>query len=95
MLTEYAYDQAIKLFKENGVSEGEFLTEKYALCLDFRPSTDNKLHGNGPCLVDSKENAVTLEISRVKGGSGKLTLYIFVIEDKTISLQGGRYISVK
>ena len=95
MLTEHTYDAVKKLFKENGVSEGEFLTQKFALCFDFRPSTDNKLHGNGPCLVDSKENAVTLEISRVKGGSGKLTLYIFIIEDGTISLRNGRYIPTK
>ena len=32
MLTEHTYDQAVKLFKENGVSEGEFLTKRNTLC---------------------------------------------------------------
>jgi len=41
------YDQILKMFKENGVSVRDFLTEKYALCIDLKPSTDSSLHGNG------------------------------------------------
>jgi len=46
LLKENTWSQIVKLFHENGVSMGEFLTEKYALCLDCRPSIDNAMHGN-------------------------------------------------
>ena len=47
MQKENTYDQVVKVFNENGVTLQDFLTEKYALCLDLRPSTDSTLHGNG------------------------------------------------
>ena len=38
MQTHNTYDQILKCFKENGVTLQDFLTEKYALCFDLRPS---------------------------------------------------------
>ena len=38
MQTHNTYDQILKSFKENGVTLRDFLTEKYALCFDLRPS---------------------------------------------------------
>ena len=77
MQTHNTYDQIVKVFNENGVSLRDFLTEKYALCFDLRPSMDNSLHGNGANLQNTSEG-VTLEIHRVAGGAGKLNLHVFV-----------------
>ena len=76
MQTQNTYDQILKCFKENGVTLEEFLTEKYALCFDLRPSTDSTLHGNGARLENTSEG-ITLEIHRVAGtGNGKLNLHM-------------------
>ena len=73
------YDQILKSFQENGVTLRDFLTEKYALCFDLRPSTDSSLHGNGARLENTSEG-VTLEIHRIAGGAGKLNLHSFVFQ---------------
>ena len=62
MQTHNTYDQILKVFKENGVSLRDFLTEKYALCFDLRPSVDDALHGNGARLENTTEG-VTLRNS--------------------------------
>ena len=70
------HDQILKVFRENGVTLREFLTDKYALSFDLRPSIDNTLHGNGANLQNTSEG-VTLEIHRVAGtGNGKLNLHV-------------------
>ena len=75
MLLEWrnnTYDQNLKVFRENGVTPREFLTDKYALCFDLRPSIDNTFHGNGANFQNTSEG-VTLEIHRVAGtGNEKL-----------------------
>ena len=94
MQKENTYDQILKCFKENGVTLQDFLTEKYALCLDLRPSTDSILHGNGVNLQNTSEG-VTLEIHRVAGGAGKLNLHIFVFQDAQLNISGGRFHSIE
>jgi len=42
---------------------GEFLTEKYALCLDLRPSIDNATHGNRVELKNTTDG-LTIELHR-------------------------------
>ena len=94
MQTHNTYDQILKCFKENGVTLREFLTEKFALCLDLRPSTDSTLHGNGVNLQNTSEG-VTLEIHRVAGGAGKLNLHVFVFQDAQLNISGGRFHSIE
>ena len=80
------HDQILKHFKENGVSLRDFLTEKYALCFDLRPSIDDALRGNGANLQNTSEGA-TLEIHRVAGtGNGKLNLLVFVFQDAQLNI---------
>ena len=89
------YDQILKHFKENGVSLRDFLTEKYALSFDLRPSIDDALHGNGANLQNTLEG-VTLEIHRVAGtGNGKLNLHVFVFQDAQLNLKDGRFHSIE
>ena len=95
MKKENTYDQILKCFKENGVTLQDFLTDKYALCLDLRPSTDPTLHGNGARLENTSEG-ITLEIHRVAGtGTGKLNLHIFVFQDCQLNISGGRFHSIE
>ena len=95
MKTENTFDQILKLFNENGVSLGDFLTEKYALCFDLQSSVDHTLHGNGANLQNTSEG-VTLEIHRVAGsGNGKLNLHVFVFQDAQLNILNGRFHSIE
>ena len=93
MQTHNTYDQIVKIFNENGVTLRDFLTEKYALGIDLRPSVDDALHGNGARLENTSEG-VTLEIHRVAGGVGKLNLHVFVFQDAQLNIAGGRFHSI-
>jgi len=94
LLKENTWTEIVKLFKENGVSMGEFLTEKYALLLDFRPSIDNKMHGNGVELIKST-HGINIEIQRVVGPSTEsLNLHVFLLQDAQLNLESGRFNSI-
>ena len=88
LTTQYTYDQVFKFFNHNTtVTIGEFLTTKYALVLDLRGSYDDSLHGNGLELKDE----MTVEIKRIASGSGKLRLYVFLVQDAQIGIQKLRF----
>ena len=88
LTTQYTYDQVIKFFNHNTtISIGEFLTSKYALVLDLRGSYDETLHGNRLELKDE----MTIEIKRIASGSGKLRLYVFLVQDSQIGIQNLRF----
>ena len=61
---EITWREITKLFKENGVSMGESLMQKYVLLLDLRPSVDNRMHGNGVELRNTTDG-ITIEIYQV------------------------------
>ena len=87
LLSENTYEQILKLFDGNSsVTIGEFLTTKYGLCLDFRPSTDFKLHGNGHKL----EKELKIEINRAPTGNGDLILHIFLLKDGHLNIYNNR-----
>ena len=92
MQTHNTYDQILKMYSENGVYLGDFLTGRCALCFDLRPNTDHSLHGNGANLQNTSEG-FTLEIHRVAGGSGKLNLHVFALQDAQPSISLMREIS--
>jgi len=98
---ENAWSEIVKLFQENGESMGEFLTEKYALLLDLRPSIDKKMHGNGVELRNTTDG-LTIEIHRVPG-SGRaqgaaaaesLNLHVFLLQDAQLNRDSGRFHSI-
>jgi len=60
---------------------GEFLTEKYALCLDLRPSIDARMHGNGFELKNTTDG-FTIELQRVaRVTTGNINLHVFLLQD--------------
>jgi len=91
---ENAWIEFVKLFQENGVSMGEFLTEKYVLLLDLRPSIDNKMHGNGVELRNTTDG-LTVEIHRIPGAATEsLNLHVFLLQDAQLNLESGRFYSI-
>ena len=69
---------------------GEFLTTKYSLCLDFRPSTDFKLHGNGLKVDDQ----LKIEMNRAASGSGDLVLHMFLFKDGHLNIHERQFKSM-
>ena len=97
MLKEDTWVEIDKLFpNEHEVTLGEFLTSKYAFCLDLRPSIDHRLHGSGIRLENTAEG-MTLQIERTPAtsGDGKLNLMIFLIQDAQLNIQDGRFHSIE
>ena len=98
MLKENTFDEIQKLFPDIDVdvTMGEFLTSKYALCLDLRPSIDKTLHGSGIRLENTAEG-LTIQLHRTAAtsGTGKLHLHIFLLQDAQLNIQNGRFHSVE
>ena len=67
----------------------DFLTDKYALWLDFRSSDDSSLHGSGRRIENGSEG-ITLQIEKDKDGEGPINVYTYVISDAQINIEDGR-----
>ena len=70
------------------LSSGEYLTNKYALWLDFRTIDENELCGTGRRIENASEG-ITLQIEKKAESAGALNAYIYLIMDdqlKTSSL---------
>ena len=101
------YDEARKYFAEGAqrdnkvqtqlqlhdVSLGEYLTDKYALWLDFRTIDENGLHGTGRKIENASEG-ITLQIEKKAESAGSLNAYIYLIMDAQLNIQNGAYVSV-
>ena len=71
---------------------GEYLTEKYALCLDFRTIDENTLHGMGRRIENASEG-ITLQIEKKAESAGNLNAYIYLIMDAQLNIQNGAFVS--
>ena len=74
------------------VSLGEYLTDRYALWLDFRTIDENELHGTGRRIENASEG-ITLQIEKKAESAGALNAYIYLIMDAQLNIQNGAYIS--
>ena len=92
------YDEACKYFAEGrlanevqaqlqlyDVSLGEYLVNKYALCLDFRMIDENELHGMGRRIEYASEG-ITLQMEKKEESGGALNAYIYLIMDAQLCL---------
>ena len=99
------YDEICKYFAEGrlanevqaqlqlyDVSLGEYLTDRYALWLDFRTIDENELHGMGRRIENASEGII-LQIERKAETAGALNAYIYLIMDAQLNIQSGTYIS--
>ena len=76
----------------HNVNVGEYLTDKYALWLDFRTIDGNFLHGTGRRIENASEG-ITLQIEKKEESAGALNAYIYLIMDAQLNIQNGAYIS--
>ena len=73
-------------------SVGEYLTNKYALWLDFRMIDENSLHGMGRQIENALEG-ITLQIENGAETAGALNAYIYLIMDAQLNIQNGAFVS--
>ena len=74
------------------VSVGEYLTDRYALWLDFRMIDENELHGMGRRIENASEG-ITRPIEKKEESPGALNAYIYLIMDAQLNIQSGAYVS--
>ena len=100
------YDETRKYFTEgkqrdndvqkqlelHDLSVGEYLTNKYALWLDFRMIDENVLHGMGRKIENALEG-ITLHIEKKEETAGALNAFIYLIMDAQLNIQNGTYVS--
>ena len=100
------YDEICKYFAEgknpneiqkhlqlHNISVGEYLTDRYALWLDFRMIDENELHKMGRRIENSSEG-ITLQIEKkAESSAGALSAYIYLIIDAQLNIQSGAYVS--
>ena len=72
------------------LSVGEYLTDKYALRLDFRTIDENELHGMGRQIGSGE---ITLQIEKKAEAAGSLNAYIYLVMNAQLNIQNGAYIS--
>ena len=77
----------------HNVNVGEYLTDKYALWLDFKTIDENVLHGSGRRIENASEG-ITLQIEKKAESAGALNAYIYLIMDAQLNIQSGAYVSV-
>ena len=70
----------------------EYLTDRYALWLDFRMIDENELHRTGRRIENASEG-ITLQIKRKAESAGALSAYIYPIMDTQLNIQNGTYVS--
>ena len=102
------YDEICKYFvegkqKDNNVqkqlqlydlSVGEYLTDKYALWLDFRTIDGNMLHETGREIENASEG-ITLKIEKSTETGRNLSAYIYLIMDALMKIKDGVFVDTK
>ena len=70
----------------------EYLTDKFALWLDFRMIDENSLHGTGRRIGNASER-ITLQIEEKAESAGNLNAYNYLIMDAQLNIQNGAFVS--
>ena len=74
-----------KQLQLNDLSVGEYLTDKYALWLDFRTTDENALNGTGRGIENASQG-ITLQIEKKAKSPGNLSAYIYLIMDAQLKI---------
>ena len=74
------------------LSVREYLTNKYALWLDFRMIDENTLHGTGRKIENTSEG-ITLQIEKKSESAGNLNAYIYLMMDAQLNIRNGTFVS--
>ena len=76
----------------HNVSVGEYLTDRYALWLNFRMIDENELHRTGR-RIENVSEGITLQNEKKTETAGALNAYIYLIMDAQLNIQSGAYVS--
>ena len=72
---------------------GVYLTDKYALWIDFRAIDENTLHGTGR-KVGSEGGGITLQIEKkAESAEALINAYIYLIMDAQLNNENGAFVS--
>ena len=108
MKYRHQYDEIMKHFGEGQLKEAgaiqkdlqlhnvniaSYHTDKYSLWLDFRTIDDNRLQGSGRRLENTSEG-IRLQITKKAGGAGKLSCYLFILQDAQINISDAQFLNV-
>ena len=88
-LNNPSVDQVSKDLHLHDVRLSDFLTDKYALWLDFRSSDDSTLHGSGRRIENGSEG-ITLQIEKEADDEGPINVYTYVVSDAQMNIENGR-----
>ena len=77
----------------NDLSVGEYLTNNYALWLDFRTIDENALHGTGR-LIENASEGITIQIEKKAEAAAVLNAYIYLIMDAQLRIEDGAFKNV-
>ena len=85
-------DETQKQLQLHDFRLGEYLTDKYALWLDFRTIDENTLHGTGR-MIENPSEGITLQIEKKAETAGNLNAYIYLIIDARLKIKNGAFVS--
>ena len=74
------------------LSLGEYLTDRYALWLDFRTIDENELHGTGRRIENASEGIILLMEKKAET-AGALNAYVYLIMDAQLNIQNAAYVA--
>ena len=75
-----------KLLQLHDLSGGEYLTDKYALLLDFSTIKENTSYRTGRRIENTSEG-ITLQIEKKAESAGNLKAYIYLIMDAQLNVK--------
>ena len=83
--------EAKKIFQDStNMTQGLFYNDNFCLWIDTISFTDPELHGDG-LRLDSSRSCLNFSIHKANGGSGKYTMYIYLIVDVVLEFGEGSY----
>ena len=86
-------NESQKQLQLQGLSVGEYLTDKYALWLDFRMIDENALHRTGK-MIENVSEGITLQTERKAESAGALKAYIYLIMDAQFNIKDRAFHSI-
>lgn len=96
MLPKDHFEQIFHLFgnQDSTVTIGQFMSERYALFVDFRSSRNHMLHGSGR-PIKRLSDGIPLHIVRKADGMGNIRCYVYLLSDAQLNILGGRFHSLE
>ena len=84
-------NESQKHLQLHDLSIEEYLTDKYALWLNFRTIDENTLHGTGKI---ENTSGVILQIEKSAESAGALEVYIYLIMDAQLNIKDRAFHSI-